>query len=171
MNKRELKLTFIEAQFFKSSFEKTIEWAMTQIENGVDDINVNILAGLNPNHYFEIKEYIEKILCVEMSISKADLEEWAGNYIIELKQLFDKKKIDIWKFDEKISQLYYKLNYPNWMVMLARNCEYSTDIKDFEKPFKEELEYITGLWTIYPEYSEFIKYYDRNISNDHDCKW
>ncbi|MDC7127368.1 MAG: hypothetical protein PQJ46_17525 [Spirochaetales bacterium] len=170
MNKKELKQTYIEAQFFESAFEKSIEWAITQIENGTDDMNINILAGLEPNNYFEIKEYIENILDEELTVSKEDLEEWAGQYIIELKKLFIDQVIDIWKLDEKISRLYYKLDYPNWMVMLARNCEYATDVEPFEKPFEDELEYITELWTKYPEYSDFIENYKREISNTHDYK-
>lgn len=170
MNKKELKQSYIEAQFFESAFEKSIEWAITQIVNGTDDMNINILAGLEPNNYFEIKEYVEKILDEELNVSKEDLEEWAGQYIIELKKLFTDQVIDIWKMDEKISRLYYKLDYPNWMVMLARNCEYATDVEPFEKPFEDELEYITELWTKYPEYSVFIEHYKREISNTHDYK-
>ena len=170
INKKELKNLYIKAQFFKTSYERIIEWAMKQIEIGIDDMNINILAGLEPNHYFEVREYIEQILDEELNISKEDLEEWAGNYITEQKELFENEEIDIWKFDEKISKIYYKLDYPCWMHMLARNCEYSTDIDVFEKPFKNELDYITGLWAKYPEYTDFIKHYDRTISNQHDYK-
>ncbi|WP_028975026.1 hypothetical protein [Spirochaeta cellobiosiphila] len=168
MSKKERKETFIEAQFFETGFEKSIEWAISQIEAGCDDRNINILAGLESKNHFEIKVYIEKILEEELTVSKVDLEEWAGQLIIELKTLFTDQAIDIWKFDEKISRLYYKLDYPNWMVMLARNCEYATDIDP--RPFEDELEYITELWSKYPKYSDFIKHYNSVISNTHDFK-
>lgn len=53
---------------------------------------------------------------------------------------------------------------------------------DYEKILDEELtvskedleewagQYITELWTKYPEYSDFIEHYKREISNTHDYK-
>lgn len=54
--------------------------------------------------------------------------------------------------------------------MLSRSCEYATDVQGFEKPFKDEFEYIVDLWKVCNSTTEFYGLYNRNISNSHDVK-
>ncbi len=50
------------------------------------------------------------------------------------------------RLDSIISALYVDLNYPDWLTMLSRNCEYTIDVKDFRKPFEDEFQYLYELW-------------------------
>jgi len=95
-------------------------------------------------------------------------EYWAGKFVVELHKKFYGKEIDIFELETILLKLYNKLGYPNWLVMLSRNCEYATDVTDFEQPFRDEFEYIVGLWGSCNSVTEFNTLYDRNISNMHD---
>jgi len=55
--------------------------------------------------------------------------------------------------------------------MLARNCEYATDMDFYEKPFEDEFLYISDLWSKAGTLNEFLDSYDRNISNSHEANW
>ena len=70
--------------------------------------------------------------------------------------------------EPRIWRMYYDLDHLSWLGMLARNCEYATDIPDFQKPFEEEFEYIANLWRNASTESEFEATYDSRISRSHD---
>lgn len=72
--------------------------------------------------------------------------------------------------DEKLTKLYRQLDYPNWLVMLTRNCEYATDVPTFIEPFEAVLSYIAGLWASAETRVEFEARYNRAISDSHDVK-
>jgi hypothetical protein len=55
--------------------------------------------------------------------------------------------------------------------MLARNCEYATDVSAFKEPFEREFEYIASLWASAASQAEFDAKYSREISNQHDAKF
>jgi hypothetical protein len=76
--------------------------------------------------------------------------------------------LNLSELEKKIDRLYWRLDYPNWLVMLARNCEYATDVDVFIRPFEEEFKYVADLWRISDDLDEFLQKYDREISNSHD---
>ena len=166
--KRELINYFIEAKYMETNYECCINWAIGQIEKGIDNNDINILAGLNPDDYFELKKYIEKIINEEIVFDQNNIETWAGEVVVKNGEKYLRKEIDIFKLDEILTKLYYKTNYPFWLAMLARNCEYATDIKAFEKPFLDELNYIMDLWKNSFDLNDFNMKYDRTISEKHD---
>jgi len=174
MNKEEIqniKNCFYRNKFFGDHYKECIDWAVTQLENENSQESICILAGLDPKDYWNIKKMIEEIINEELIDNQENNETWAGKYIVELSDRYLNKEITINDLDEIISKLYYKLNYPNWLDMLARNCEYATDIGPFQKPFNDELQYIIGIWMNSIDIREFRKKYDRKISQSHDFKF
>jgi hypothetical protein len=167
---RKLVNAFIGAKYLNVNYEGCINWAIKQIEKGVDEDNINILAGLNPNNSWEIEEYIEKIIGEENVFEDNNIQTWAGEVVVKNGEKYFGKEIDIFELERILTELCYKLNYPDWLVMLSRNCEYATDIKSFEKPFLDELNYIMDLWKKSFDLNDFNKKYDRSISNNHDVK-
>jgi len=146
------------------------KWAVNCLveneENNDDEII--LLAGSESDG--EMKSLTEIILQRYLpSINRND-EYWAGKYIVELHRLYINKRIDIFDIENIINNLYYKLGYPDWLVMLARNCEYATDVPAFQKPFEEEFSYIKGLWSSSESIDMFNKSYERQVSNSHDFK-
>ena len=52
--------------------------------------------------------------------------------------------------------------------MLARNCEYATDLPASIEPFVSEFDYIAGLWGSASTPAEFLAKYSRAVSDSHD---
>ena len=127
-----------------------------------------ILAGLDKKDYLEVKKYIENIIKTELNESSNYNQSWAGKYIVELSEKYNNNELTVENMNNKISILYNRLEYPDWLVMLSRNCEYATDIEDFKRPFEDELAYISGLWKTSASIEDFNKKYDRKVSNTHD---
>ena len=134
---------------------------MHELEQGATDEDVQILAGLDATDYWEIKRYIEKIVGMELVESDYAHQNWAGKLIVELAEDYNSGAIGVVELDTIISKLYYKLGYPGWMTMLARNCEYATDIPAFTKPFQDELNYMAELWLRAEDLNDFNRKYDR----------
>jgi hypothetical protein len=165
---QELINTFFRATFFNENYGECINWALKELEDGSEDENVMILAGLEKDNYWEIKKYIERIIKQELVRNKTNDENWAGKYILELANQYFNNRIGIMKMDVILSRLYYRLDCPDWLSTLTRNCEYATDSHLFEKPFEEELKYIADLWKENNTIIDFQKEYDRRISDSHD---
>lgn len=72
--------------------------------------------------------------------------------------------------DRAFSRLSFALGHPDWLVMLGRNCEYTTSVQAFKAPFEQEFDYIAGLWARSSSRAEFEAHYDRAISNSHDVR-
>jgi len=159
---------FFKAKFLDIGFQECVDWAVRQLDQNPNNMNVMILAGLEKNDYWEIKKYIEAIIGSELVDSSQSNENWAGKYLLELEHKFKEDQISIQKLDEILSKIYYRLDYPNWLVMLARNCEYATDVDAFMKPFLDELDYVCSIWRVSATIEEFNQKYDRKISNSHD---
>lgn len=170
MNQEHQKLfnLYIEAELYGSGLEKCVNWAVEQIIDGIDNMQINILAGLSSNDPSEIRHYVQKILGHDFHITDDNLESWVGKHIVHLANEFLAEKISIHELDNKLSTIYCKLDYPDWLTMLSRNCEYATDIDVFEKPFIDELNYITELWATSNNINEFRAQYKREISKSHD---
>ncbi|MNM93044.1 hypothetical protein D3C81_1054050 [compost metagenome] len=54
--------------------------------------------------------------------------------------------------------------------MLSRNCEYATDVADFQQPFEDEFRYIASLWAQAESLAAFDREYSRKTSNGHDIR-
>lgn len=168
-SKQKLKDILIDVELLDLSYQKCIDWAVEELVNGEDDLDVCILAGANINDIEEIKMYIRKIVPDYDDNKNGKMEERAGAIVVEYGQKYFDGEITVWDLDKILDKLYVRIDYSDWLVMLGRNCEYATDIDCFFMPFEKELRYIMGLWQSYPRYEEFKDNYDRNTSNKNSC--
>lgn len=145
-----------------------IDWAIDRLqadEEG-DDLEVVLLAGAATEE--ESVPLAEAILCRYM-LDALELEFFAGKEIVNLRSRYLCGELSITDLDVIINNLYVRLEYPSWLVMLSRNCEYATDIDTYELPFEQEFEYITQLWASSNSIAEFQGAYSRAVSNLHDA--
>ncbi|PIF13401.1 hypothetical protein [Janthinobacterium sp. 13] len=147
-----------------------VDWAVERLdldEEG-DDLEIILLAsarGLD-----EVLPLVEVIVERYLGSERLDDQLAAGKYIVELRNAYLQGKETIWTIDMKLTQLYSKLGYPNWLGMLSRNCEYATDVSAFEEPFELEFHYISTLWGSVSSRAEFEQHYCAEISQGHDVK-
>lgn len=148
-----------------------IDWAIQRLllnQEG-DDLEVVLLAGASTDEEaFSLVQVILKRYC---GIASLDKQLAAGKYVASLRLLYLSGVESIESLDAKFSTLYYNLDYPNWLTMLSRNCEYATDMDVFREPFEQEFEYIANLWSYASTLAEFEAIYSREISNKHDAKY
>jgi len=166
----ELQHNYIMVKSGVAQVSCCIAWAIDRLqadEEG-DDLDVVLLAAATDGA--EAMPLVEKIL--EKYLGPAVLNEQfvAGKYISELWRAYRAKSFSRDMVDGILSKLYYRLGYPNWLTMLRRNCEYATDVHAFRIPFEDEFAYIAGLWEESASLDEFMKMYDREVSNSHDIR-
>jgi len=143
-----------------------IDWAIQRLEHNEEDgdRNVTLLAGANSDD--EARQLAQTVL--NSHAAGDDDQMAAGKYILELRRAYQAGRESYDTLELKLSTLYRFLGYPNWLVMLSRNCEYATDIPAFREPFEAEFAYISGLWEKVASSEEFHRQYDRAVSNEHD---
>jgi hypothetical protein len=152
----------LEAIYFKLRFDYSddlawascVDWAVERLgldEEG-DDLEIFLLA------------IVERYLGVD----RLDDQLAAGKYIVALRQAYLEGRETLHSIDIKLTQLYPKLGYPEWLGMLSRNCEYATDVPAFEDPFEKEFSYISALWAESDNRAEFAERYDPKTSQGHD---
>jgi len=166
----ELNNLCIKATFSLINWSECVAWAVCCLVNNKDEEDENIILLASSSSDEEIRELVQKILYPRLDLQQINFEFWAGKYVVQLHEMYYANEIDIFNLEKKLWKLYYKLEMPNWLTMLARNCEYSTDVQAFEVPFKEEFNYIAGLWREAKSLTEFNSNYSREISNTHDVK-
>lgn len=152
-------------------YQPCIDWALDRLrlDQEGDDINIVLLAATTTRE--EATPLIEAVLETHMGISSIDDRFAAGKYVAYLRTAYLGGHETIDSLDEKFTKLYYRLNYPDWLEMLSRNCEYATDIPEFKEPFEMEFEYVAGLWSLATSPSDFESKYSRAKSNSHDVKY
>lgn len=129
------------------------------------DIDIVLLAGATKEH--EVLEQVPRI--IDRYCGAAPNDHFiAGKYIAALYADYLGKTETIESLDVKLTELFVRLGYPDWLVMLARNCEYATDVDVFIAPFERELDYVAELWSRAEDRSDFEAVYDRQVSNQHD---
>ncbi|WP_430433766.1 hypothetical protein [Methyloversatilis sp.] len=151
--------------------QPSIDWALERLrlDQEGDDLDIVMLAAATSRE--EAAPLIEAILQTHLGISAIDDRFAAGKYIALLRTAYLDGKETIESLDEKFTKLYHKLEYPDWLVMLSRNCEYATDIPEFREPFEQEFEYVATLWAGATSPTDFESKYSRGVSNSHDVKY
>ncbi len=167
-NIEELHDICVKARFSLSDWSDCVDWAVQRLLNNGDQDDEEVILLASSSNEEEIKELTKIILVNHLTPGKRDDEYWAGKHVVHLHSLFYDQKIDIFELESRLWKIYYALDSPGWLTMLSRNCEYATDVPAFEKPFKDEFEYIVGLWKNSNSIDSFKCSYDRNISNSHD---
>lgn len=93
--------------------------------------------------------------------------EYVAKYIAALRTAYLKGEETVESLDMKFSSI--KLGYPDWHVMLSRNCEYALDIPAFEEPFENEFDYVANLWAAARSLPAINASYSREKSILHDA--
>jgi hypothetical protein len=164
----ELQRVFFLMRMGLGSFKACIHWAMQRLlldqEGG--DVDVVLLAGASKEG--EVLERVPRIIERYGGPKITDDHFIAGKYIAALHADYLGKIETIESLDAKLTKLFVRLGYPDWLVMLTRNCEYATDVDVFREPFERELKYVGELWSRAADRSDFEAVYDRAVSNQHD---
>lgn len=166
-----LELEYFRLRFGYGSGEACVDWASErlQYDQEGDDLEVVLLAGARGRD--EVLPLVEVIVDRYCGSNRLDDEFAAGKYVVTLRTDYVQGRETVESVDAALSILYPKLGYPNWLVMLSRNCEYATDIPAFKEPFEREFEYVASLWASTASKAEFEAQYSREISNQHDAKY
>ena len=147
--------------------ERCVDWAVERLrlDQEGDDLDVVLLASARGEG--EVLPLAEAIIERYRGVQGLDEQFQAGKYIVELRAAYLAGQQSIQSLDAILTRLYPALDYPDWLVMLSRNCEYATDVADFEQPFEREFGYIARLWAEVGSVAEFEQRYCRATSNRH----
>jgi hypothetical protein len=151
-----------------TNWQSCIDWAIERLRNDDegDDLDVVMLAASTDDD--EASALVTTILERYLGPGSLTNEFAAGKLMVEFHALFQAGKESAISLEPKLWRLFYDLGQPTWLMMLARNCEYATDIPAFEKPFLDEFLYIANLWENANTEAEFKEKYDPKKSQSHD---
>jgi hypothetical protein len=152
-----------------ASWKDCIDWAIERLrdDDEGDDLDVVMLAAATRED--EVNPLVVQIIERYLAHGALSNELEAGKLIVDLYHAYKEGKESAVSLEPKLWRLFADLGHPGWLVMLARNCEYATDVEAFQKPFDEEFEYIATLWQISRSLEEFLSKYDRKVSESHDA--
>ena len=161
----ELELECFRLRHGDGQAERCVDWAVERLrlDQEGDDLEIVLLASARGVD--EVLPLAEVI--IERYRGDARLAEQflAGKYIVALRAAYLAGRESVSSLDTIFTRLYPALAYPDWLVMLSRNCEYATDVPDFEQPFELEFGYIASLWADAGDAGAFERLYDRERSN------
>ncbi|WP_029923518.1 hypothetical protein [Nevskia soli] len=166
----DLQAVYFQAAIGVTDYSQCTEWALARLsaDEEKDDLEIVLLAA--SVREAERKELAETILRRYLGAEPPSDEVVAGKYIVVLhdRHRADSIHAQALALERIFTRLFYKLGMPKWLMMLMRNCEYATDIPDFREPFRQEFEYIAGLWRQANSLEAFLAQYDSATSKSHD---
>ena len=147
--------------------DRCVDWAVERLrlDQEGDDLEVVLLASARGRD--EVLALADVIIERYRGAQRLDEQFLAGKYIVELRAAYLAGRESVSSLDAIFTRLYPALNYPDWLTMLSRNCEYAIDVPDFERPFEDEFRYIASLWAQAEGLAAFEGEYRRQISNGH----
>lgn len=166
----ELHNAFISNKLGFGDLKECVKWAEECLLNNEEQRDTDLMLLAGSTDVYEIKDLAQKIILRYSNLLSMNEEVWAGKYLLQLYQNYKDGSMSINDLEPIIDRLYQALNYPDWLVMLSRNCEYATDIDSFIKPFEDEFTYVCDLWRDSMTLESFMKKYDRQVSNTHDIQ-
>lgn len=164
----QLKHDYFLLAFDVGDFHNCVNWAIDRLRHDQEgeDLDIILLAAATTRE--EALPLVEQVVARYCGMSALDDELAAGKYVAHLRSAYLQGQETIESLDSKLIKLYFGLGYPDWLVMLSRNCEYATDIPAFEESFEKEFAYIAELWASSGTRSEFESKYSRAVSDQHD---
>lgn len=166
----ELAIAVFQLRLGFGPADRCVDWAVERLrldEEG-DDLDIVLLASARGID--EVLPLAQAILLRYRGAQRLSDEFLAGKFIVELRAAYLAGRESMASLDVILTRLYRELDYPDWLVMLSRNCEYATDVADFEAPFEMEFDYVAGLWSEAGSAAEFEQRYSRVTSNRHDVR-
>ncbi|MCC7697690.1 hypothetical protein [Janthinobacterium sp. EB271-G4-7A] len=161
----ELEIAVFQLRMGFGHADSCVDWAVERLrlDQEGDDLNIVLLASARSRD--EVLPLAEAIIGRYRGDARVEEEFLAGKYIVELRAAYLAGRESVQSLDAKLTRLYPALGYPDWLVMLSRNCEYAIDVSDFEQPFELEFDYIASLWAEAADVGAFERRYDRERSN------
>lgn len=141
---------------------------MNQAMDELVDSLLAALAARDMEDAPEIKADCSFILGFDPLDCPSKLPEWAGRQLAWMGQGFAAGKLDLSDVQEPIARLAEVLKRPDWLVTLARNCEYAQGMPAYRAAFESEFRYLSRLWSHSPGLSEFLQAYDQRVSSKHN---
>ena len=166
----ELEIAAFQLRMGFAPADRCVDWAVERLrlDQEGDDLEVVLLASARGVD--EVLPLAEVIIERYRGTQRLDQQFLAGKFIVELRAAYLAGRESASSLDAIFTRLYPALAYPDWLVMLSRNCEYATDVADFEQPFEDEFRYIASLWARAESLAAFEREYRRQTSNGHDIR-
>jgi len=164
----ELEIAVFQLRMGFGHADRCVDWAVERLrlDQEGDDLDIVLLASARGID--EVLPLAEAIIGRYRGDVRLEEQFLAGKYIVELRAAYLAGRESVQSLDASLTRLYPALGYPDWLVMLSRNCEYATDVPDFEQPFEREFAYIARLWAEAGSVADFEKTYSRETSNGHN---
>ncbi|PJC98044.1 hypothetical protein GQ37_013285 [Janthinobacterium sp. BJB1] len=164
----ELEIAFFQLRMGFGPADRCVDWAVERLrldEEG-DDLEVVLLASARGRD--EVLPLAEAIIERYRGVQRFSEQFLAGKYLVELRAAYLTGRESVASLDAILTRLYPALDYPDWLVMLSRNCEYAMDVPEFAQPFEDEFHYIASLWAQAESLAAFGGEYSRATSDRHD---
>ncbi|MCP1572310.1 hypothetical protein J2S30_000689 [Herbaspirillum rubrisubalbicans] len=167
-------IAILEHEYFRLRFgwengSGCVNWAINRLRNNEEGEDLDIVLLAAASEMDDVRPLVETILERYCGTDRLADELIAGKFVAALRVAYLNGFETIHSLDMKLSKLYSELGNVDWLTMLSRNCEYATDISEFEIPFEKEFAYISDLWTAAEDLQEFKAKYSREKSNQHDA--
>jgi len=161
----ELEIAVFQLRMDFAPADRCVDWAVERLrlDQEGDDLEVVLLASARGRD--EVLPLADAIIARYRGDARLEEQFLAGKYIVELRAAYLAGRESVSSLDVIFTRLYPALDYPDWLVMLSRNCEYATDVANFEQPFEEEFNYIATLWAQAESLAAFEREYSRETSN------
>jgi len=166
----ELEIAVFQLRMGFAPADRCVDWAVERLrlDQEGDDLEVVLLASARGRD--EVLPLAEAIIERYRGDARLKDQFLAGKYIVELRAAYLAGRQTVSSLDAIFTRLYPALDYPDWLAMLSRNCEYAIDVANFEQPFEDEFHYIASLWAPAESLAAFERAYSRQTSNGHDIK-
>lgn len=170
MKKTELDLVdfLLSARHLGTGYASCIEWATERMALGESSPGLTALAGRDPGDATAIRKDCELILGMDPFADQAMVLEWAGRYLVRAGRLFAEGSLSLEGIQGPIARITEILGKPDWLVILARNCEYALGLPAYRSAFEAELKYLSRLWSHSPGIADFLRSYDQRVSSKHN---
>jgi hypothetical protein len=163
----ELKLAVFQLRMGFGQADRCVDWAVERLRLDQEGGDLEVVLLASARGADEVLPLADVILARYRDTERIDAQFLTGKYIVELRAAYLAGRESVSSLDAIFTRLYPALDYPDWLVMLSRNCEYATDVADFGQPFEREFAYIALLWAEAGSTAEFEQRYSRETSNGH----
>ncbi|MBW3509225.1 hypothetical protein [Janthinobacterium sp. NKUCC06_STL] len=161
----ELELAVFQLQMGFAPADRCVDWAVERLRLDQEGEDLDIVLLASARGVDEVLPLADVIIERYRGAQRLDQQFLAGKYIDELRAAYLAGRESVSSLDAILTRLYPALDYPDWLVMLSRNCEYALDVPDFQQPFELEFDYIASLWAEAGDVGAFERLYDRERSD------
>jgi hypothetical protein len=165
----QLENSYYLAKAGRGDFHACVDWAVDRVcqnEEGDDEEIVLLAAASQRVDALTLAEHVVERYCGTEAL---DAELGAGKYLAALRSDYLIGEETLTSLAPKFRDVYVRLNYPDWLSVLCRNCEYAMTVPEYLAPFEREFAYIAHLWVLARTRTDFGNIYNRAISRQNDA--